>query len=246
MLVVLVGAPGAASAQRVERWAGPVGDPTESELSEARSLYERGSRAVDDFRFADGLRFFERAYQLSGMGAALFGVGFALQSMGRFRDARDAFDTLLTRHEDLPEDFRARAERFRGENESRVAVLSLVGLPDGVALVELDGAAVEDRGQRPLDLETDPGVRRLRVDVRGHAPFDWEGRAREGERLEIVVDVQPMDAADDGSILESPWLWGGVGVAVIAVGVIVGVVLYNGAQIEPQLPDHIVLCEDCT
>jgi len=230
----------AAAAQR--RWPGPEGEPGDDDVAEARQLYEAGSRAVEAYRFADGLAFFERSYELSGLGAALFGVGFALQSIGRSRDARDAFEQLLTEHPNLPEEYRERALRFRAENTGRMAVLELVGLPAGpVRRVELDGADVPDDGTRPLIIESDPGLRRLRVEAEGFSTFDWEGRANEGERLRIDVDLQ----SSGGLIWESPWFWVAVGAAVAAGAIVAGIVLNDNAQLTARTPDHIVLCEDC-
>jgi tetratricopeptide (TPR) repeat protein len=230
----------AVAAQR--RWPGPQGEPGAEDLAEARQLYEAGSRAVEAYRFADGLRLFERSYELSGLGAALFGAAFALQSIGRFRDARDAFAQLLADHPNLPDEYRERALRFRAENEGKVAVLELAGLPvEPVRRVELDGADVPDDGGRPLIIESDPGLRRLRVEADGFSNFDWEGRAGEGEHLRIDVELQPS-----GSLLwESPWFWVAVGVVVVAGAVVTGIVLYEDAQLTPRTPDHIILCEDC-
>src|SRR5688500_44950 len=163
-VLLAVAAPQPAAAQR---------EPTDAELAEARALFRTGLEEVEQSRWADALRSFERSYALAPVGATLFNLGTTLRALGRHREARDAFDRLLEGHQsDLPADLRTRAVNMRAESAARVAVLSLVDLPaEPRAEVTLDGAARPDDGERPLPLETDPGEHALVVELAGHHPF---------------------------------------------------------------------------
>lgn len=237
----------AAAAQARSTWEGPADPPTAEELARARALYELGTEAAETHRWADALASFEQSYALSGASPALFSIGYALRALGHVRAARDAFDQLLTLHPEVEPSIRQEAERLRGEVAARVAVLSLLGLPSaGEVRVVLDAEHVPDDGTRPLALETDPGEHSLRVDRDGHEPFLWEGALEPGARREVQVSLSPLGAGaggdeGDGSLLTHPLFWTAVGVVVVATGVVVGVVLYEGAQLEPRTGEHITL-----
>jgi tetratricopeptide (TPR) repeat protein len=211
--------------------------PTDADLAEARARFQEGLEEVQQSRWADALRSFERSYALAPVGATLFNLGTTLRALGRDRDARDAFDRLLERHSDLPADLRSRATTMRAESAARVAVLSLVDLPaDPRAEVSLDGAPRPDDGERPLPLETDAGDHALVVEVAGYHPFRWQGRVADGARLDVPVQLEP-DRRDpreeDGGSLP---LWLGVaGGAVLVAGVVLAIVVITGStDLQPN------------
>src|SRR3972149_6272050 len=99
-----------AEAQRRYSLDRPRGEPTPAALQEARSLFLSGSSAVEAGRRAGALQSFERAYELAGVSAALYNAATALRSLGRHRDARDAFLQLLSAHGDLDANLRREAD----------------------------------------------------------------------------------------------------------------------------------------
>lgn len=220
------------------QWPGPRGEPTEAELGEARELYRQGTEAVESHRPSEALAAFERSYALSGASVALYSLAYTLQVVGRYREARDTFDQLLREHRDLEPSIASEARRLRAEVAGRVARLSLAGLPEeGEPTVLLDGERVPDPGERPLSVESDPGLRVLRVDASGFEPFTWRGELAAGDRLTLDVIMNPLG----GSITDSALFWLAIGAAVLTTGVITGVILYDNAQLAPRSAHHITL-----
>lgn len=220
------------------QWRGPEGEPTEAELGEARELYRRGTEAVESHRPSEAVAAFERSYALSGASVALYSLAYTLQVLGRYREARDAFDQLLREHGELEPSIASDARRLRAEVAGRVAILSLAGLPEeGAPTVLLDGERVPDPGERPLSVETDPGLRALRVEAAGFEPFTWRGELAAGDRLALDVAMEPIG----GSITDSSLFWIAIGATILTVGVITGVILYDNAQLQPRSAHHITL-----
>lgn len=234
-----------AAAQADPTWPGPDHPPTDAELARARALYELGTEAADAHRWADALSSFEQSYALSGASPALFSVGYTLRVLGRFRAAREAFDQFLFRHPEAEPSIRDEAERLRREVAARVAVLSLTGLPEPPQpRVLLDAERVPDDGARPLQVEADPGHHALQVAVEGREPFVWEGSLSPGDRrtVDVVLPARSDGGADEGpSLLSHPLFWAAVGVVAVAAAVVVGIVAYEGAQLEPRTDAHITL-----
>ncbi|MEC7522431.1 MAG: PEGA domain-containing protein [Myxococcota bacterium] len=224
---------------RLERPAGEVDDAT---FERARGLYEEGLTHVDAGRWADALERFEASYRLSGIAAALFNAATTLRSMGRHRDARDAFDQLLADHDDLDAGLREQAVARRHEEAGRVALILLSGLSDAPdARILLDGLAVEVEARDPAELETDPGRHAVRVEREGFESWREEVTLTDGERTRLRVDLRaietaaPIIVAEEGeAIHESPVFWTIVGVVLAGVGVGLGIFLYQDAQLRPD------------
>lgn len=207
----------------------PSGAPSESDRTEARERYEAGLAHVQAGRWADALTAFSAAYRLSGVGAALFNAATALRALGRNVEARDALDRLLTEHDDLDDSVRVVAAQMRDEVTARIAVLELVGIPGtaGDLAIRLDAAAVADTGARPLEVEADPGYRRLTVESPTEGRFAWEGHLDEGQRLPVEVD---LEKESDGI----PWWAVAGGGALVAVGVVVLIAVLSTPD-DPQV-----------
>lgn len=205
---------------------GPTADPDRDALTQARDLFVRGSEDAQAERWADALNAFAEAYRISGIAAALFNAATTLRSVGRYVDARDAFDQLLRDHPDLSEDMRASAEELRRELVGRVAILEVRDLPQVTASVRLDGTLREDDGSRPLEVEVDGGRHALQIEVPEFLPFLWEGNVRDGERREIRVVLDPVPEVEpSGPNIGKIILWTVVGVLVVGAGVTLGLLL---------------------
>lgn len=89
-------------------------EPTEAMDVEARALFEAGTTAFDDARYADALEHFRRAYELSRRPGLLYNVGIAADRLRRDADALEAFEAFLAA---VPEHPRRR------DVEVRVAIL---------------------------------------------------------------------------------------------------------------------------
>jgi hypothetical protein len=226
---------GAASAQRAR--------PSEADVAEARALFIAGSAAVDSQRWADAVESFRRAYVLVHAPSALYNVAYALRALGRHRESRDAFERLLTEHDNLPEELREESRTYLEEERGRVAVLMLMGLdPDTTYTVRLDGTARHDDGRRPLLAEADPGSHTLTIRAPGvDQPFIWEGEVAEGAHTRVPVRFVLSSGAGEGEaesagggVLRSPIFWTIVGVLVVGGAVTAGVLLSGGDTVSPQ------------
>ncbi|MBW2460785.1 MAG: tetratricopeptide repeat protein [Deltaproteobacteria bacterium] len=175
-------------------------EPTQSEIAEARALFMAGQAAVDSGRWADAVDSFSRAYDLSGVAAALYNLGFAYRALGRHVEARDAFDGLLDDHPRFDRQKRREARRYRDESGDRVAQITLSGLQENRRyLLRFDGQAVADDGTRPLLVEGDPGVHTLTVRTPGFVPFVWEDELRDGERTTVDVEMEEVQVGVVGA-----------------------------------------------
>ena len=185
------------------------------------------------WRWADALPLFHRAYDLTGVPTALFNVGYALRALGRYVEARAAFDELLTLH--LDDADRQEATSLRAEVADRIATVELDGLegPEGTYEVRLDGTILADDGARPLRIESDPGSHRVEVHRAGHEPYDWSGTLGEGQPRTLTVSLPALPGVGGPGILAEPWLWIVIGVVVVGGAITIGVVADVEAQLDP-------------
>ncbi len=239
-------------------------EATDAEIAEARALFMAGQAAVESGRWSDAVDSFSRAYELSGVAAALYNLGFALRALGRHREARDAFNRLLEDHPRFDREKRQEARRYRNESAGRVVRLTLEGLEPGSRyVIRFDGQPVADDGERPLLIEGDPGAHTLTVRAPGFSPFVWDGELEDGDQRDVDVDMQPVSVGGGtgagsgsgsgtgagtgtgtgtGTVDEGggfPW-WGWVliSAALLIGGGVAAYLIYEGAQLQPDYPDR--------
>ncbi len=228
----------AASAQEHFSVARPAGEPTREQLSEARDLFLRGTEDAEAGRWADALDAFRRAYELSGIAAALYNAATTLRSVGRYRDARDAFDQLTREHPDLEDEMANSARDLRREVAARVAVLEVRDLPvDPDLRLRLDGVMVTDTTARPLELHIDSGSHTLRVERDRYEAFLWEGRIDDGARRVIdvvLVELPEVETRNVGRIV----LYSVIAIVVAGAAVTLGLLLREEG-LQPE-SDNVV------
>ena len=224
--------------------------PSEADLEEARARFAAGQAAIEAGRWADALENFLRAYVLTGASSALYNVGVSLRALGRYWEAREVFDRLLRWHGDRLRGERKRlARQYLQEAASRVATLTLEGLePSARYEIRLDGAAVDDDGQRPLRIEANPGRHTLVVEREGYEPFEWSDSLRDGQHATVRVLLRPVprplapapetrterSEEQGGGIFTSPWFW--VGTATVALGGAAVAAYFLGVREGPLEP----------
>jgi hypothetical protein len=211
----------------------PARDPhaaATQETGPAREHFVRGTRAIEVGRWADAVREFERAYELSRAPTALFNTGFALRALGRHVEARAAFDRLLADHADADEAVLDEARELREEVNGLIVTLALGGLRSDLRYsLRLDGQARDDTGARPVELEVDPGVHVLEVAHPSIESFRWETESWGGEELRATAELVPRAIEETISVLESPFFWIAIAAAV-ATGVVLTIVLADAAD----------------
>ncbi len=198
---------------------------------DAIEAFETGTVAADEERWSDALPAFRRAYALSRSEIALFNVGYVLRSLGRFVEARAAFDEVIDVLHAQGE-LLAQATAYREEVLARIAHLQLAGLDVGTDhAILVDGVARDDDGARPLDVSVDPGAHGVGVRRDGHLPFDWSGSIAEGQTLTIDVALAPVPSG--GTVADEPWLWIVIGAVVVGAAIGVGFVVDDAIQLDP-------------
>jgi hypothetical protein len=196
------------------------------------------SQAAEDGLWEDALHEFQQLYAQTHAPSALFNVGIAFQSLGRHREARDAFDLLMREHAaELDDETRNEAARQYGTEARRVARLRLFDVPrdDESVRVRLDGRTVSIADGEPLELEADPGAHGVTVSETGHSDFDWEGALSDGQALELHV-LLPALPSTPHEIYEDWGFWVAVvvGACAIAGASVLGWWLQEDAQLDPR------------
>lgn len=228
---LLLGLAPRVSAQESFRLAGPDREPTAEEMDQARQLFVQGAQEAEVGRWADALESFRLSYRLSGQAVSLYNAGLTLRSLGRFRDARSVFDHITEDHPDASEQIVEETRNYRIEVASRIARLTLLELPEVPELqLRLDGALTPDGGDRPLELEVDPGSHTLRVMLEGYEPFLWEGTIDDGSETTVLIDLHERSG---GGVGRKWWFWTIIGVVVVGGAVTAGVLL-SQQPFEPQ------------
>ncbi|MBX3249054.1 MAG: hypothetical protein KF901_17885 [Myxococcales bacterium] len=187
--------------------------PDEPDVEAARRAFDEGELAAVELRWADAAQAFSESYARSGAWSALYNAGLAFRALERHREARDAFDRLLSEHAAaMSSEERAGVETLREESQGRLAHLELY-LEEAPHEVEVDGEAREDDGSRPLRVEVVGGQRSVLVLRAGFRPFTWRGAVSERStfRLDVILEPEPVAST------RSRWP--------AVVGVVVGVVL---------------------
>ncbi len=222
------------------RLPGPAGEPGEEDVAAAREHFIAGTEAADEGRWADALESFEEAYRLSGIPVALYNAATTLRSLGRYRDARDAFRQLLEDPE-LDAAVAQSAQELLIEVSERVGEILVLDLPPaGELSLRLNGSQVVDDGERPLSLETDPGAHSLRIERPAFHPFLWEGEVPRGGRATIRVEFEALPEVEEegGNGLRNGLIIGGVAAVVIA-GAVTAFLLLKDDGLQP-MSDNVV------
>lgn len=206
--------------------------PPSIEVEVARRLFQEGMLAIEQGLWLEALTSFRGAYELTRAPSALQNVAIALRALGRHREARDAFATLLREHA-LDPDTRREITALRDEVMASLATLEIAGLerhPD--ARLRLDGSPIVDDGTRPLRLSLDPSAHALVAELAGHEPFFWEGTLGGGARTQIELEFLPLARSDD-TALHVTLVVGGVVLAALVAG-LVGFIVWDEGRVQPS------------
>jgi hypothetical protein len=153
--------------------------------NEARTRFERGLTLYRDGAYDAALAEFLRSRELYPTRAATQNAGSALRRLGRFDEALDMFDRLLSEFPNLSEADRKAAEAERFELTLRVGTLEVHSAEAGATVV-VDG---KERGQTPTaTTRVSAGSHAVRVYKEGFLPY--ETRVEVAGRQKIAVEAR--------------------------------------------------------
>ncbi len=201
----------------------------------SREQFRAGLRAAEAGSWAEARDAFERAYAIDPDPLILINLAASEEHTGRLVAAAATYRRFLREASDARANaYRDEAERALRALEARAARVRIT--LDGVAptdQVEIDGARVR-QAALGLPVPIDPGAHEVSVTRDGRELARIGFRATERETEEVVVRLAGPDDAHTGaapgavapgssSVLRSPWLWGGVGAALIITIVVVAI-----------------------
>ena len=208
----------------------------------ARAFFNQGVELADEGKTEEAADRFRRAMAIRYSPVIAFNLASMLESQGQLVEACE----LLYRVEndsDADQVLRASAQRMRGEIEPRIAHLTVTvdaSVTDGAVMLD-DVKLIPAQLGAPIPIDpTSHQVQLLRSDavVERHA-FELAPAAEEFVHLGAPIVLTPQQVAaatqltpppvekdssreTQGGLLQSPWLWAGVGVVVVGVVVLSG------------------------
>ncbi|MCA9625610.1 MAG: PEGA domain-containing protein, partial [Myxococcales bacterium] len=222
----------------------------------ARQLLDEGDAARSAGRLEEALKKYEAADAIMGVPTTSVEVGKALEALGRFVEARDAYLRTVrydVRGDNAPfRDAQAEADRRAHAVVARIATLEVTlkgPAEDDVLTVLIDGVEVPRAGigRRAID----PGEHEVVVRGEGYAEARRKISLGEGETVPVELTLErqatPTPPPKEGEASRGFPIWATVGFSVAAVGVGLGTAmgilsLGKAGELEDQCPDS--LCRD--
>ena len=167
------------------------GEPTPSEISVARRLFDEGKAAEDTARWREAADKFRQAAAIKDTPGLRFHLARCEEEQGAFVEALVEYDRareLIDSGVKAPDVERLLAEA-RDRVRAKVARVTL-RLPPGVekASVALNGRAVSG-SVLGVPLPVNPGKHRLQVTAPGRAPYDQPIQLASGEVREVTIPL---------------------------------------------------------
>ena len=190
-------------------------DAEPSRDAEARSVFEAGTLAFEDARYADALGYFQRAYELSQRAVLLYNIGVAADRLRRDAVALEAFERFLESVPDHPRrrDVLARVEVLR----EAVAQGESSAPPPTQAETDVDVGTASPAATSGPDVGSLVGASALGAVGVASLIVGVVGIAGAGECLERAGDVC---VEERGTAWEATGLYLGLGAAAITAAVI--------------------------
>lgn len=156
--------------------------------AEARARFDAGVAASNQGRWQDALREFEQARAIQATAPVLYNLGLAQRAVGRMRDARATFRTLVEQHGSrLSAERRTEIQGYIADSDAAVGRIELQVSPAN-ASVTLDGAAITERS-----IEVDPGRHEVVASADGHAQARREIEIRRGGSASIDLLLERVE-----------------------------------------------------
>ncbi len=213
---------------------------SEAQKEVARAMMEEGDEAYDAGRYAHALESYRGADAIVGVPTTGLAVAFALEKMGKLREARETALRVATSKPVVGEpkmlaDARVRATALALELEAAIPTLHIAvthGPQAQRVTLAIDRTAVPSGVSAPVPL--DPGDHEYRLTAEGFRPV--EGRVslarNERRRIEhVLTPVSPgVKAPANHSTPALVYLGFGLGAAGVLVGTTAGIVSLSKAS----------------
>ncbi len=208
---------------------------TESAGDDPRALFERGTRAVEERRFADAQPDLERSLAIAPRAATAFNLVVALEGLEHLVHAGEVCARLLDGgFGELSAPQRVEADARCAGLRSRLAHLVVRATGDVPLEIRIDGRAVGSvaPGAR-LEAELDPGWHHVSASSTGRPTVERSVSLAEGDRTELPIEAGANDDAgeDASSRVIAPGPAAGSDVGLIVGLVLGGVALVGGAVV---------------
>jgi len=218
-------------------------EPSRAELAAARRLFRQGMRAGEQGNWEEAREAFAQAYEIAPRPRALLNLGSAQMQTGQLLEATETYQRFMAQVTSGPDmEYRDGVEEELESLEERTPRVRIeaASLETGDR-VHVDGSAVSNAILR-VELPLNPGAHTFAIVRAGEELTREEVTLEEGEQRTVALDAAaatlppvtlPEDEADDvlapddddsGGVLSSPWLWVGIGAAVV-VGVVIAIVV---------------------
>lgn len=198
----------------------------QADVHDARALFEQGSLAVREGRFAEGRELLERSLAIAPRPATAFNLVVALRGIDELVTASTTCaDLLAGTWGELDEAHRAEAEGECAAIEAAVAHLEVSLEGDAPGELRLDGVALSRLAPgQSVERALDPGTHALTLTSPGRPLVDRSLDLGRGSRLAVTLSVPPAPAHGDDALVLGLGIGGGVAAAVV-IAIVVGVVV---------------------
>lgn len=208
---IAIGVALAVTTSSVEAVAQSRNVPSPPDLKTARELFQEAYKREQEGRFAEALETFRRVAIVRESASVRYRIASVLESLGRLREARDAFRALAAAQRSLPtneqEISESAAERADGlDKRIPRIVLKLEADPPADARVTIDGAPVP-ASTEPRHVELDPGEHVVRATAPTARPSESRVTLTEGGEVAMTVVLErivPVERSEPVALAPAP------------------------------------------
>jgi hypothetical protein len=219
--------------------------PSEATRQEARAHFERGIEAAQSGQWEQARQSFQAAYDRVPLTAILVNLAGAQRQTGRLVQAVRSYERFLATASSDDAEVRPAAERALAEVRAELphVRINVTGLEysdrPSIDGQELPNAALA------APIPVDPGEHRVAIVRNGATVAEGSFTAQRRSTVDVSLAIQPTVAtpaeaaatvappesvgSEGGSVLESPFFWGAVGLVVVA-GVVLAIVLATSSS----------------
>ncbi len=182
--------------------------PSPDELQAARELFQDAYRDEQEKRFPQALEKFQRVAAVKESASVRYRIGTVLASLGRLREARDAFRSLAASKGTLPpnEQEIADSSAERAQSLDRRIPHLVLQLQDNAApdaRVTIDGVPVP-ASTTPRPFEVDPGEHLVQATASTAQASETKVTLQEGRDLALTVLLPPKEKPVAAPIAVAP------------------------------------------